>query len=422
MSKAYHALVASRPIDIRVIQRNRDGSGVVELPIVSVVDIDKSLTWSKGDGQMKLDATALREFAENFPQYPGPVPAGLDGHVAFEDRAGPQPAFVEGLRVDGNFLIAKVWLSAPAFKSVVGGEYRSFSIEFFTKGIKLPAATLKGHVLVGGTFTNRPAAPVHFRPPADTSAAAEAVNVVALTINVPPKEGGKERTMNLEQKVEGLQAEVSGLKTEIETRDETINGLNTRISELSSSVQDYRAKVSDKDTEIAGLKADLTIAKNEVKVHEGQVVKLRKEKETAIERAEQLQANLDELKDGTDGAKVRELAQKGLAAGMPAKYFEDHETESVAWCQKKYGGLEQFENFVTDSIDILGASGDDKNKNKKNVKPSGRNGEEPNGLEGLSEEDIERMKAAGVNLDFVGVDNAAQFAKRVAELNQKKGD
>ncbi len=107
------------PLAAKVIERRKDGSALVEVPVLTVQDtVDFSITEGGGSKKGTIPDAALREMADNFTRWPRPVGVGFsgidDGHQ--RDKAGPQLAFARSARYESGTL----WVVAELDPAVAG--------------------------------------------------------------------------------------------------------------------------------------------------------------------------------------------------------------------------------------------------------------------------------------------------------------
>ncbi len=158
-------------VQIKVLKRRDNGSGVIEIPIITI----------SGDA---ITIEEMQEMVANHEHFPI-VPVGVSPHREFDDRAGFSPAFLENPSLRNGVLFAELDLIAPLFHEVVElGGWRSFSIEA-RKNLKTTTQqgavtrALKGWVIVGGVFTNRPAVDAHFKIAAEGCSGSYGTNITS---------------------------------------------------------------------------------------------------------------------------------------------------------------------------------------------------------------------------------------------------
>lgn len=416
-------LMASQPVEWKLVTRNPDGSGVIEMPVLSASSIDRSLTAGGGEGRLEIGVEQFEQFIANFQKYPGPVPVGTGDHVGYGERSGPQPGFVEGLSHDGQRLWARIWLDASLMAEVQSGHYRGFSIEFSARGIKLPTADLEGHVLVGGLFTNRPAAPVHFKPPADLVAAGMALEefeVVSLSIRPEKAQPQMEASMaDTNKGLESLQAETDSLKADLEVRDKNISALNSQIADGKQAIEALETKAAEALAAKAKLQAEYNTLKAEATGKDGVIAELQGKARKSEKEIETLRAQIKEREDAELAEKTIALCERGVAAGMKPATFDGHESDPVAWLRSHYGTAEVLENVVQ-------AFESNESPAQKPALSSGHDpakaSKEADSAVSLSDTEKETLERLGLPVEFATVKDAAEAQKIAAELKKQQAE
>lgn len=415
-------LMAAHPVEWKLVSRNQDGSGVIEMPVLAASSIDRSLTAGGGDGRLEIGATQFEQFIANFQKYPGPVPVGTGDHVGYGERSGPQPGFVESLTHDGQHLWARIWLDAPLMAEVEAGHYRGFSVEFSAKGIKLPTADLEGHVLVGGIFTNRPAAPVHFKPPADLVAAGVApdeVEVVSLSIRPEEPQPVKEPTMADQNKgLESLQADLDRAKSTVELRDNTITELQGKLEDKAAAIDAHESKIQQLATELTKAKAEVSTKNGELAGLEGRITELEAKLKRSEDRYDELSSEVKEREAKETAEAVKGLVERGVKATKKAALFDGWAKDPNAWLEAKFGTLDRFSAY----IEMLeGAEISDKTDDEETVVSSGRKAPQDDTTVALSDDEKAVFERLGIPADFAGITDAGE-AKKIADQLKQRSD
>jgi hypothetical protein len=333
---------AGDPFPMRVIEEREDGSGVVLIPLaVEAAEIDLDKTASEAKGKGKLDKKNLEDMVRNFGLWPGPVPIGFHPHQEFEESGGPAPGFINRVFVEeaeGTLaLMGEVDLGPFAFVIVVVERaFRGFSVETMTSP-ETATVVLKGTVLVGGVFTNRPGLDVHF----DLAASMRYHSgpkynfegwrrgVVSLSIGTPARRAEEGETMTVE--------ELKALLKEGGVDVDELKSLGEDVKSIAAAV----AKLTEKEPE-----------------------KKKEEEEEGEETVEELQASVKALRGDltklttsfvTDRNSV--LSERVLVTikkaidqkNVPPALFEEargDKGDPVKWLRSRYANIDAFESFV----------------------------------------------------------------------------
>jgi len=367
----------SNPVAVKVVKRRENGSGIIEIPLLPVSEIDLSRTASGGDKTVSITVDVLNEIVANFERFPGPVPIGAGGHDPGGVGGGVSLGFVNAVSVRGNVLYGEVDLTPALFAEVESGGWGGFSVEL-AKNLKRATAELTGWALTGGVFTNRPATDVNFRIAASDEGTSDekAIHSICLT-------AGEEKEQAMEaEKIAALEAElaaeketVKALRAAAEADKGDSAGLETRLTEANKDLataniklSEERAKRSAAESEVARLGKEL--AKQE---------QARKEAEIKLEAAE----------NRTLRENVLKLAHKAIDRGVSAKHFEGLEEDPVAWFAKRYVSLEAMEQFL-DALPTISESSVSSGKPDKTADP-------------MPKERAAMLRRMGLNPKFAGV-------------------
>jgi len=314
------------------LSERSDGSGVVELPILSEQGtIDLSRTASGRSGEDAVTAADLADAVRNFSEWPGPVPIHTAPHRSMSETAGPGDGFVDKLFVRGSQLWAQLDLTAPLFQEVKSRRWRGFSVDY-GRGAKLATKTIKGFVVAGGVFTNRPASDVHFKVAANSEIEADLMTIfmpfVASGAHMP--EDNKDITVSLataeakaqsaEEKVVKLEAKLVDERSAREKAETRADAAEKTLRETGTEAQMARLSLSTKAGEIKDL--------------EDQVTSLEAtNKDLRVKLATQV--------NETIGQKVTSLCVSAIKQGVaPAKIkqFGDYEKDPVKLLNSNFGG------------------------------------------------------------------------------------
>ena len=328
------SLTAIDPATIKILSERPDGSGVVELPILSQQGkIDLSRTASGRGGTDAVTAEDLDDAVRNFAAWPGPVPVHVAPHRSLTETSGPGDGFIDRLFVRGAQLWAQLDLTAPLFQEVKARRWRGFSVDF-GRGAKLATKTIKGFLIAGGVFTNRPASDVHFRVAADS-----AIEADLRTIYVPI---GTEGVSMAENEGKDLTVSLATAEAEVKSKGETIVKLEGKLADANASVTaaEKRADAAERKLAANVDEVQMTRMSSERKASE------LKDAEDRIESLEatnkDLRAKLSAKENETTAAMVTSLCVAAIKSGVPPakiKQFGDYEKDPVKFANG-FGSLE----------------------------------------------------------------------------------
>lgn len=367
------ALAAAAPIDARLIEKNPDGSIVVEVPITvetPVIDLSKTQGGGAKKGSITIDD--LRQMESNFDNK-RPVTVGFHDTPAAHnrDRSGAQDAFFEAVRLSGRTLWGRIWVSAARAADILLGRWRSFSIEA-QQDPENSTTAKAGWDLFGGLWTNRPGSDLNFKIAMADGGTAERRMIATVDFRLAPDKGDA----MFERLLTAL-----GAKTE----DEAITKLDATSKELAETKQklslaETAAKVADEGKKTIEEKLALTEQKAA----------------QALTQIETLSGNLREMRAAQAAEKVKRTielaidemrvdpAELNLGEGKP-KWNEQPAEWLVA---SPYDTADQLEA-------ILGRRA----KLKMSGTSSGQKTEKSNGKLQLTERQTQALKDAGLTVE-----------------------
>jgi hypothetical protein len=394
----------SDPVEIRVLRRRENGSGVIEIPLLPATEIDLARTATGTEGKASITVADLEQIAANFPRFPGPVPIGVQPHQDFGDRAGFAPGFVDALVVRGDTLFGQLDVIAPLFAEIEAGGWRGFSVEI-SRNLKTATVDLDGWALTGGVFTNRPATDVHFRIAASDKGAAELTAAHSITIRprpedevrnmadkVPPADPGADRVVTLEGQLKTQESLVGTLRAQAESMAGDKTALEARLRE---SAKDLKAA----NIALAEAKASMAALEDE----KGHVEK-RLKKSEAERRENEIKLEAEQARSLSES--VRELATKAIDRGVSAKHFEGLEEDPAAWFAKRYVSLEAMSQFL-DALPTV----------KESATTSGR---KPDERATLSQETAARLRRMGLDPQYAGITSEDEIFELAAKRKETK--
>ena len=383
-----------RKADIKVIKRNPDGSGVVRIPVLRTGALDLA----DDQGPIQVTRDLLREAVANFRDYPGPVPIGVSPHRPFLERSGPSPGFVESLTVDGDHLVADLWLVAGLFAEVESGVWRGFSVEFFDQGLSLPSKRMEGAVLVGGVFTNRPAAHVHFAP-----AFGKAAEALAVALELGPVSRVKETPMS--KTAEELQAELDSATEQIRQLEakakEARSGKSDSEEQLKSASADAaRAKATERRLEAEKAEAEEALAESKARL------------EGAEKRQKELEAKVDKLTVNETSREVRLIVEEAIDSGVAPAIFEGYDENTAKWLEGSYGSAENLKAVIA-KLPKEGPHG-------KHRKAQRSDTDEFQADVGLNKEHADTLRSLGLNPAYAKAGDENQFRELQARFGSPR--
>lgn len=328
----------SEPVQIKVIHRRDNGSGIVEIPLLPQTEIDLARTEGGGKGRIAVTHAVLEEIARNFASYPGPVPIGVSPHVNFEERGGFAPGFINAVKVQDGRLFGEVDLIAPLFAEVEAGGWRGFSVEI-ARNLKTATVELQGWALTGGVFTNRPATDVHFRIAAENKIETDGVATINCLFV------GEENEMDEKSTASGA-AEVTALEAKLATKEQLISTLRATADNMAGEKKALEAQLEETNKDLKA--ANIALADEKAQhaaladQHAHVTRKLadveasKRETEVKLE-AEQTRA----LKD-----QVLEIVHGAIDRGVSAALFEGVEEDPVAWFRSKFTTTDALGKFI----------------------------------------------------------------------------
>lgn len=386
-------LTAVDPSPLRILTRNRDGSGVIEMPVlVETPRLDLSRA-AGGSGVTSFGLDDLSTIVENFRLWPGPVPINVSPHRPYSETSGPAPGFIEDMRVDGKRLMARVFLTRELFASVSAGQWRGFSVDA-VRDPKLPTIELQGWAVVGGVFTNRPATDTTFALDPATAIAAE-TRVMFTAISAPAARKGVQKMS------EQITADTASLEAQLAERDHTIETLETRSSELRAEFAKVKAELEESRAEAFRMKGELQTLTGETRRKES----MKAELETRLDKLEvenqQLKAQLDNETELREGREVLEVIKVALATrNIPPVFFAGHEENPAAWLRANFASLDALRKFCETAPRL-----------KTTALSSGRSPEDA-APTAVDKDVAAELKRLGLDPSYVGVTKATDLPSK----------
>ena len=367
----------SHPVDVRVLRRRDNGSGVVEIPLLPATEIDLAHTAGGGKGKAKITEDDLNEMVSNFALFPGPVPIGVSPHAEYGERGGASPGFVNALSVRDGVLFGELDLVPALFSEIEYGSWRGFSVEI-ARNLKTATVALTGWALTGGIFTNRPATDVNFRIAASDDSTAEQQAHFSICLTA----GEKEIEMD-EQKIASLEAELA-------TEKETVKALRLNQDTAKGDTAGLETRLTEQGKDLATANLALSETKAKLGANENELARVNKALAKQEQARKEAEIKLEAEENRSLRDNVTKLAHKAIDRGVSAKHFEGMDEDPAAWFVKRFVSLEAMEQF----IDAL-----------PTIKDSAvQSGNKPDGTAPkMSKETASRLRRMGLDPKFAGV-------------------
>jgi len=319
-------LTAIAPDVIRLVLERPDGSGLIEMPILSVqASIDLSKTASVKGGIESITRADLQDAVRNFAQWPGPVPVHVDPHRSWRETAGPADGFIDHLEVRGDKLWARFDLTAPLFKSVKERRWRGFSVDC-TRDLALPTVKLEGFIVAGGVFTNRPAADVHNK----VAASSEVVGDLR-TLYVPIEET---KIMADQKDDKDLTVSLATAEAEVKFQAGTILALETKLATEKSERLEAEKRADKAERAMADNDAETKMARMSVESKGAQITELTDRISDLEKDRKDLREKIRTTEVESTSTKVLQMCNAAIREGVPpAKIaaFGDYEKNPAKW-------------------------------------------------------------------------------------------
>lgn len=325
------SLTSLDPATIRILSDRPDGSGVIEMPILSeMAEVDLALTASKSTGKESVTQDDLRAAVENFSDWPGPVPVHVYPHRSYTETAGPADGFMDRLFIRAGQLWAQMDLTASLFAEVKARRWRGFSVDL-ARRVTTATKKFDSMTILGGVFTNRPASDVHAKMAAGTEIEADLRSVYR------PIKGEGDGTMEDQD----LKVSLATAQKAAEVKGETIVELEGTIKEQKTSLSaaekradDAERKLRENENEIQAIRLSSDRLKDDAKEAETRVTSLEG-------TVKELRAELATNKNESIATKVVSLCKAAIKEGVtPATIaaFGDYERDPVKMVQANFGG------------------------------------------------------------------------------------
>ena len=371
----------SHPVEVKILSRRDNGSGVVEIPLLPAVEIRNERTAGGGKGKTKISLEDLEQIVANFALFPGPVPIGVSPHAEYGDRGGFSPGFVNALSVRDGVLFGELDLVPALFSEIESGGWRGFSVEL-ARNLKTATIELAGWALTGGILTNRPATDINFRIAASDAGTSEQQASFSICLTAGDL---KEIDTMSEEKIAALEAEVA-------TKDETIKALRLHQDTAKGDTAGLETRLEEKNKDLATANLSLSETKAKLGASENELARVNKALVKSEESRKGAEIKLEAEENRSLRDNVTKLAHKAIDRGVSAKHFEGMDEDPAAWFTKRYVSLEAFEQTIDALPTISESAVTSGNKPDANAAP-------------VSKETADRLARLGLNPDFVGVES-----------------
>jgi len=405
MATALELAVHAQAVDVTILKDRGSTGGVLEIPILSLGVLEFS--------HVTLDVTpgVLAELASNFAAYKAPVPVSATPHVPFEQRAGAQDAFIEALRVEGNRLWATIDVADAALWSTIKQrKFRGFSVEL-RKDLEVPAHKFRGWVLIGGIFTNRPAAEdIEFR-----LAAQARESGVMFSVYSPLSE---EESQMADEKVVSLaahEAKVGEMKAALDLANGRASGFETQLTAVRSEVQATAKKVAELEVALAASNTEKLTAQARANTLEAQAKQTVNDKKQLETKVVELESKIAEAKKKETASAAKEIIGAALEAGVAPVVFDGWEADPAAYVDANFVSLESFRSHV-DKLCAVGP----KVPGKPTSSGKASDHSDADKTAELSVEEKAVFQKVGLGTEFVNIDNEAEARDAFNKAQAKK--
>ncbi len=328
-----------------IVERRDDGSGIVEVPILTASDLE---LYGKNGTKRTLTVSVadLEQAAQNAASWPGPMPVNRPPHRDYYD-GGPAEGFMDKLFVKAKQLWARMDLTASLFAEVAARQWRGFSVDMFPSGLKTPSKSFSGLTVVGGVFTNRPAAPVHFKLEG-IFAGAVIGDGGSVYCSLAPHGGRKDPQMDgndLSVQLATAQAEAVSLKDKQVSLEAKLAEVRDENKSLEARAATAEKAADDARQESLTAKQVAERAKADEKEAESTIASLTQERKDL--RAK-LAAKESEGKSVRVSTMIRNAVKDGVAPALIASLstFPDYDKDPLKWLDSAFVSLEAAESAV----------------------------------------------------------------------------
>ena len=373
---------------LEVMERRKDGSGNVRMPIGCVATVDASRTAGGGNATFDLGAEAWQQVVANFPKRKRPVPVYF-GHVADALRDTiPAAGFVESVSFDGSDLWAVIDMGPAAFDAVVNQRgYRSASVEM-RRDAKTATEELTGWALFGLAITNDPALPVEYTVAASQAVLSDSASVrLTVGFDAPQKETG---TMSDQLSMTALQADKIRLEAEVAQRDKAIEAMQKSGEAAAADKTALSNEINELRVKFAAISAEAGSATTRVK-------DLEKSLDATKAENVRLTAELKKVSDSQIGDQVTRIVRAAVSRGVDPAFFDGSEKDPVAWMTAKFASLDAFRS-VAEAI-----------PGHKGRVIAGNRKTEDFDNDGPSPQTAEALARLGINPKFAGVQSESDL-------------
>jgi len=330
-------LTAINPAEIKILSERPDGSGVIEMPILSEMQkIDLALTASGTKGTDSITRADMEAAVANFTEWPGPIPVHVYPHRSFQETAGPGDGFIDKLFIRAGQVWAQMDLTAPLFAEVKGRRWRGFSIDG-ARRIKTATKAFVTFTVYGGVFTNRPASDVHARV-----AASSAVDADLRTIYVPLLKGAD---MPPENEEKDVTVRLATAEAKVTQKDEELVKLNAKLSDANAAVTAAEKRADAAERKLAENAGEVATVRLSAERKSSDLKDAEERIESLESTTKDLRAKLSAKESEGVAAKVMSLCGAAIKSGVPPskiKQFGDYEKDPVKFASG-FGSMETLE-------------------------------------------------------------------------------
>ncbi len=413
--KSFVSLSAAGPHPLKVLARGKDGSVVVEHPVLCVGELDLSLTSGGSPVRWNVTRETLKEIADNSKRWTWPVNVYPSPHRKVSETHGPSPGFVESLTARGDVLIARIKLTGYLAEEVLADRWRGFSGDF-TKSPTLPSGKFEGWVMWGGVYTNKPAAGFSIRIESEQTAAAAAAwnaeETFSVALEIATEHDGSEKGSSMKT-VEELTLEVASLEAKLKETNEKVASLTSENEKLRNDVVSANRSAAEKASLSANFETEVRTRDERVRVLEAANASLSTKVSTLEVENRTLTANLQTEKDAVLRKEVIGTINAALASGVAAKAFEGASDDPVKWFRDRFVSLETFRSFVS-ALPTTSAKNASASSGSNDIIASDE-------IASLSADEKERVaSASGGTGNYADCASLADFKARRAQIEKGK--
>ena len=326
---------------MRIVRELENGAIEVDMPLFRSGTLNLARSASRTDATVTVSDPELHDIVGNFDLFGRSVPVSRPPHVPFSERGGAADAFVTAVRTVGSQIMGTVRVVDPELASEVRqGRWEGFSVEML-KDLELATGKIPGWTLVGGIFTNRPAAAVHGRIAASHyqyALAASAFEPLFERVTERPEKAAGDDSMSKD--TVSLEAQLADERSKAATLSASLDQANSERNALAEKVTSLESGFDEVSSELSTERTKAQTAERERARAVADLASMRTEYDAQSDR-------MKRLEDEGKAASIIRAVKAAIRSGVVPSKLEGYEKNPIQWMTDKgFASLDGLQNFL----------------------------------------------------------------------------